>query len=136
WHSNQALWAHTVAATGDNVYAEVNLGATLLQAGRPDLAMPHFQNAARINPRDAGTRLNMGATLASTGRYQEAIEQYQTALPLVTDPHVKVQAFGALGYLYTRLGDYPTARENYHRCLQLDPNFQPAKQALKALGGD
>lgn len=134
WQSNQALWAHTVAATGDNVYAEVNLGATLLQAGRPDLALPHFQNAARINPRDPGTHLNMGATFASVGRNREAIEQYQTAIPMITDHRILAQAYQAIGLIYTRLGDFPAARENYRRSLELDPSLPSPRQALKALG--
>lgn len=135
WRSNQALWAHTVAATGDNVYAEVNLGATLLQGGRPDLAMPHFQNAARINPHDPGTRLNLGATYASLGRYQESIEQYKTAIPLVKDPHILAQDYSALGYVYSRLGDYENARANYRQALQLDPSLPSVRQALQSLGG-
>jgi tetratricopeptide (TPR) repeat protein len=134
WHSNQALWAHTVEVTGDNVYAEVNLGATLLQAGHPALALPHFQNAARINPRDAGTHLNMGATFASLGRNPEAIEQYKTALPLLSDRRILAQAYQALGVIYTRLGDYPSARENYRRSLDFDSTLEAPRQALKALG--
>jgi tetratricopeptide (TPR) repeat protein len=134
WRSNQALWAHTVAATGDNVYAEVNLGATYLQAGRPDLALPHFQNAARINPKDPGTHLNLGATYASFGRNQEAIEQYQTAIPFIRDPKILAQAYQAMGTLYARLGNYPLARENYQRALELDPSLEASRQALKTLG--
>ncbi len=134
WRSNQALWAHTVAATGDNVYAEVNLGATFLQAGRPDLALPHFQNAARINPQDAGTHLNMGATYASVGRNLEAIEQYQVAIPFIRDPKILAQAYQAIGTLYARLGNYPPARENYQRALEFDPSLEASRRALKALG--
>ncbi len=135
WRSNQALWAHTVAVTGDNVYAEVNLGATLLQAGHPQLALPHFQNAARINPHDPGTHLNMGATFASIGRNQEAIEQYKIAIPRITDRRILAQAYQALGVIYTRLGDFPSARENYKRSLELDSTLEGPRQALKALGG-
>jgi tetratricopeptide (TPR) repeat protein len=134
WRSNLALWAHTVGVTKDNVYAEVNLGATLLQHGRPDMALPHFQNASRINPRDPGSHLNMGATFASLGRNREAVEQYKAALPSVKDIHILAQAYQALGAIYIRLGDYPSARENYRRSLEYDPTLQGSQQALKALG--
>lgn len=134
WRSNQALWAHCVAVTGDNVYAEVNLGATLLQAGRPDLALPHFQNAARINPNDPGTHLNMGATYATIGRNAEALEQYKLALPLIHDKAIAAQANMALGTVYVRLGDYPGARQYYRRALELDPSLEPARNSLKQLG--
>jgi tetratricopeptide (TPR) repeat protein len=135
WRSNLALWSHTVGVTKDNVYAEVNLGATLLQHGRPDLALPHFQNAARINPRDPGTHLNMGATYASVGRNREAIDEYKTAIPSITDRKILAQAYLALGAIYVRLGDYPAARENYRRSLEYDPTLPGPQQALKALGG-
>ena len=134
WRNNQALWAHTVEATGDNVYAEINLGATLLQAGRADLALPHFENAARINPKDPGTHLNMGATYASFGRNQEAIEQYKLALPAIRDPKIMAQAYQALGALSVRVGDFPGAREYYRRALQMDPSLNSARQSLKSLG--
>jgi tetratricopeptide (TPR) repeat protein len=134
WRSNQALWAHTVEATGDNVYAEVNLGATLLQAGRADLALPHFQNAARINPKDPGTHLNMGASYASFGRNQEAIEQYKIALPMIRDPKITAQACQALGALSVRVGDLAGAREYYRRALEIDPSLEPARRALQSLG--
>jgi len=135
WRSNLALWAHTVGVTKDNVYAEVNLGATLLQHGHPDMALPHFQNASRINPRDPGPHLNMGATFASLGRNREAAEQYKAAIPSVRDGHILAQAYQALGGIYVRLGDYPSARENYRRSLEYDPTLQGSQQALKALGG-
>ncbi len=134
WRSNQALWAHTVEATGNNVYAEINLGATLLQAGRADLALPHFENAARINPKDPGTHLNMGASYASFGRNQEAIEQYKIALPMIRDPKITAQAYQALGALSVRVGDYPGAREYYGRALGLDPSLESARRSLQSLG--
>jgi len=134
WRSNEALWTHTVAATKNNVYAEINLGATLLQAGHPDRALPHFENAARINPHDPGTHLNMGATYASFGRNQEAIQQYEMAIPMITDRHIVAQAYQALGALYARLGDYPAARQNYGQALEFDPDLEASRQSLKALG--
>jgi tetratricopeptide (TPR) repeat protein len=134
WRSNQALWAHTVEATGDNVYAEVNLGATLLQGGRPDLALPHFQNASRINPKDPGTHLNLGATYASFGRNQEAIAQYRTALPMIRDTKILAQAYQALGALSVRVGDFPRARDDYKHALDLDPSLDAARKSLNALG--
>jgi tetratricopeptide (TPR) repeat protein len=134
WRSNQALWAHTVEATGDNVYAEINLGATLLQAGRADLALPHFENAARINPKDPGTHLNMGASYASFGRNQEAIEQYKLALPMIRDPKITAQAYQALGALSVRVGDHTGAREYYRRALEFDPSLESARRSLTSLG--
>lgn len=134
WRSNQALWSHTVEATGDNVYAEINLGATLLQAGRADLALPHFENAARINPKDPGTHLNMGASYASFGRNQEAIEQYELALPMIRDPKITAQAYQALGALSVRVGDHTGAREYYRRALEIDPSLESARRSLTSLG--
>lgn len=134
WRSNQVLWAHTVESTGDNVYAEINLGATLLQAGRADLALPHFENAARINPKDPGTHLNMGATYASFGRNQEAIAQYKLALPAIRDPKITAQAYQALGALSIRVGDQAGAREYYRRAIEIDPSLESSRRSLNALG--
>jgi len=77
----------------------------------------------------------MGATFASLGRNQEAAEQYKAAIPSVRDGHILAQAYQALGAIYVRLGDFPSARENYRRSLEYDPTLQGSQQALKALGG-
>jgi tetratricopeptide (TPR) repeat protein len=76
----------------------------------------------------------MGATYASFGRNQEAIAQYRYAIPLIADHTILAQAYQALGALYARTGDYPSARENYRRALELDPNLESSRQSLTALG--
>jgi tetratricopeptide (TPR) repeat protein len=134
WRSNEALWGHTVEATKDNLYAEINLGATLLQARRPDLAMQHFENAARIKPADPGVHLNMGATYASLGRDHDAIEQYKLAIPALLDPRIKAEAYQALGSLSVRVGDYQSAKQYYKQSMELDPSAESVRRSLGALG--
>ncbi len=130
WNSSYELWSHTVDVTRDNYIAEDNLGGALLVLGRAEEALPHFQNAARINPRDPTSHLDTAAVLAQSGRPQEAIEAYQNAMPLVTDPRITPIVYENVGLLYANLGNYAKARESYQQALQIDPERTSARTAL------
>lgn len=130
WQSSYDLWAHTVNVTKDNFTAEDNLGGSLLVLGRADEALPHFQNAARINPRDPTSRLDIAAVLAQVGRTQDAIRAYQDAMPLVTDRRVTPIVYENIGILYANLGDYAKARKSYQNALQIDPGQTSSRTAL------
>ena len=49
WRNSESLWTHTLACTSDNFIAHNNLGNALLQKGRVDEAIAHFQKALQIN---------------------------------------------------------------------------------------
>ena len=133
WQSSYDLWSHTLAVTKDNFTAEDNLGGALLVLGRAEDALPHFQNAARINPRDPTSRLDMAAVLAQLGHPQEAIQAYQNALSLVTDRRVTPIVYESIGLLYANLGDYAKARASYQQALQVAPELTSARTALTNL---
>ena len=45
WRNSESLWAHTLACTSDNFIAQNGLGATLLQKGKLDEAITHYQKS-------------------------------------------------------------------------------------------
>src|SRR6185437_14257319 len=59
WRSNYDLWSHTLAVTQNNFVAEDNLGGALILEKKEEEAYPHFQAAARINPRDPMSHSNL-----------------------------------------------------------------------------
>jgi tetratricopeptide (TPR) repeat protein len=141
WHSSYDLWAHALRVTKDNSVAEDYVGSTLLlndyeatgqRASEP--AMVHFQNAARINPRDPIAHLNIGADLHEHGRLPEAAEQYQLVLQLTRDPHLLSKSLIDLGAVNTQMGNYSAARQYYLDALKLEPGNQAAFMNIGKLG--
>ena len=65
--------------------AEWNLGMALVQTGRIEEAIAHFQQALRIRPDLPEVRYNLGSALAQVGRVPEAIAQYKQALRIKPD---------------------------------------------------
>jgi len=130
WRSAVDLWEHTVDVTKDNFLGEQNLGAALLQAERYPEALPHFQRAVRLRPLDPGGHLNLAGDFALSERPRDAIVEYETAIPLVSNPSMRVGAYATLGRLYSQLGDYSKARTSYQEALRIDPQHSDAKDGL------
>jgi hypothetical protein len=49
WRSDIPLFEHAIAVTGENWFAESNLGAAWIKRGRMDLGIPHWRAAVRLN---------------------------------------------------------------------------------------
>jgi hypothetical protein len=122
WQSNYDLWSHTLAVTQNNFVAENNLGGALILEGREEEAYPHFEMAARINPKDPMSRGNLGTYYQMHGRLREAVEQYEAAVQLTSDPGLLAGAHANLGAAYFKLGEYGQARNNFEESLRLNPN--------------
>lgn len=130
WRSAVDIWAHTVKVTNDNFLGEQNLGAALLAAERYQEALPHFTKAAQLRPSDPASHLNLGGDLAVIDRPREAIAQYEAAIPLTSDPVMRVEAYEILGRLYSQLGQYSEARVSYEQALKIDPEQAKASSGL------
>jgi tetratricopeptide (TPR) repeat protein len=130
WRSAVDLWAHTVDVTQDNFFGEQNLGAAFLEAERYDEAIPHFKRAISLRPQDPGGHLNLAGDFALTDRPRDAILEYETAIPLVTNPKMRLSALDTLGRLYSQVGEYSKARASYEQALQINPEQADAKDGL------
>jgi tetratricopeptide (TPR) repeat protein len=130
WRSAVDVWAHTVKVTNDNFLGEQNLGAALLAAERYQEALPHFTKAVQLRPSDPASHLNLGGDLAVIDRPREAIAQYEAAIPLTSDPAMRVEAYEILGRLYSQLGQYSKARISYEQALKIDPEQAKASSGL------
>lgn len=122
WQSNEDLWSHTLAITQNNFVAENNLAGALILEGREEEAYPHFEAAARINPKDPMSRSNLGTYFQTHGRMRDAVAQYEAALELTADPGLLAGTHANLGAAYYKLGDDEQARQNFDESLRLNPN--------------
>jgi protein O-mannosyl-transferase len=122
WQSNRELWSHTLAVTQNNFIAEDNLGGALILVGQEEEAHPHFEAAARINPRDPMSRSNLGTYDQTHGQMQQAVEQYQAAISLTSDPGLLAQTYANLGAARRELGEDQDAHDSFDQALRLNPN--------------
>jgi len=136
WQTSVDLWSHTLQVTENNLVAEDNLGVALLALGDNEGALPHFLNAAKINPLDALSHSNIGADHQEHGQWPEALAEYTTAARLTNDPNLLTPIYKNLGSVYRQLGDFSRAEESYQQVLKINPQDQTAFLALGVLRRD
>jgi len=90
------LLSEAVAADGQNPQARGYLGAALSLTGDYVGAIPHFTEAARLEPGQAKHHYNLGRALQAAGRTSEATGAYRRALALKPDSQRAKDALAAL----------------------------------------
>ena len=133
WRSDETLFSHAVAVTGENEIAHLNLGVVYEKAGRLDEAMREYRAALKINPRRAHTHNNIADLLDLTGQPAAALVEYQAAMQL--DPG-SVATHLNLGTLHVELGQFAEAAAEFVEAARLDPadarpSYENAKLLLK-----
>jgi tetratricopeptide (TPR) repeat protein len=123
WHDSYALFTHALGVTSRNGVAEDNLGVALMEMGRPDEALPHFQAAAEYIPRLATAHYNVGVLLQRQNRLDDARREYGLALQYSADPRETAQAHANLGFLL--LDESPAAAiPHFNAALAFNPDKQ------------
>ena len=124
WHDSYTLFSHALAVTQRNGIAEGNLGAALVELGRPDLAMPHFEAAVEFVPQLATAHYNLGVLQQQQRHVDLARQEYELALKYSSDPTEIAQAHSNLGFLLMELNDLTGASQEFTSALQVNPNKQ------------
>jgi len=115
------LWSHALAVTENNFVAEDNLGGALILEDKEEEAHPHFEAAARINPKDPMSRSNLGTYFQMHNRMGDAVAQYEAAVELTSDPILLSLTYANLGAAYLSLGENETAHKNFDLSLRFNP---------------
>lgn len=104
----------------------------LRRLGRFEEAQPAYMAALSLQPNHPETLAAFAFTLGRRGLVNEALQHCRRAIelaPAAPGPHFVA---GQVLFWQNRLDE---ARAGYERALALDPNFAPARQALKELQG-
>ena len=102
------------AQSGVDAY---NRGTKLLNSGRYREAIPHFDEAIRLNPRYAEAYNNRGTAYDSLGQSQRAIQDYDEAIRLNSR---FAEAYNNRGTAYDSLGQYQRAIQDYDEAIRLN----------------
>lgn len=115
----QTLYLATIAGNPGCGAAHNNLGNILLQNGRVDEAIVHFEKAVELQPDMADPRDSLGTALLEKGRVDEAIAQFQSALEIQPDYAL---TYYDLGSAFLRQGRLDEAISSFQKALELKPN--------------
>lgn len=115
----EALWTYTVQHNPDALVAQNNLAKVLVETGRVQEGIEHYEAALRIDPRSPGAHANLGNVLIQAGRLAEGIAHEEAALRLKPD---YANAYGNLGNAYLQAGRLAEAMVRFEQALRMDPN--------------
>lgn len=126
WQNSITLFEHALKVTRNNRVAQTNLGAALVEAGRPQEAIAHYEAAMRIRP-EPEFHINIGVALMHAGRLDEAMAHYRETLKERPD---YAKAYNNIGVVLGKQGKLEEAIGNFERALELKPDYADAYNNL------
>lgn len=121
WKDDETLWAHSLAVTNDNDYANEKYASALQMKGgdaNRDVAEKHFRTALSLNPHMVGSLNNLSVLLRSKGQLDEAAVFQKRA----SEEHPKWGLMHRnLASIYAQQRKYPEAIQSFEKAVQLSP---------------
>ncbi len=119
-----ASYSQIITFQPDSEQAYHNLGAILLEQGKPDEALSYYLQALSIRPDDAAMLSNIGTILQQQGKTETAIVYHRRALAI--RPNYP-EALVNLGTALQDQGHFREALDCFNRALDLNPNDPNAR---------
>lgn len=113
----------------DYVPALNNLADIYELAGEEEKARELFQYITRLQPEEALGYLNLGNHYLRYNNTVKAGENYKKAIQL--DPGC-YEAYNNIGFILKHLGKHEEALPYFRDCLDIKPDYEPARQDLEA----
>jgi Flp pilus assembly protein TadD len=114
----------------DNALAHSYAGAILTQTGDLAGAITEFRQATTLDPSLSRGYMGLGVALAQSGRVIEAESAMRQA---IAKDASSIEAQYDLGLIEAAMGKRREALVAFGTALRIDPNYQPAKEAVAAL---
>jgi Flp pilus assembly protein TadD len=117
--------------------ARYNLASVEATSGQWEAAANDFKQVLTQRPDNAKARQHLGEVLflwgddlAQSGNQEQAVLHYRESLVYRPDD---AELHTSLGAALARLGQVNEAQSEFEAAVRIDPNFEPAKQALAAI---
>lgn len=117
--SSLAQLESAVAGSPTDPEARNNLGQLLVRLGRAPEALPHFDEAVRLDGQRWAYRFNRARAYGLLDRWAEAIAEYRVAASLFPDDHATLYN---LGLALLRVRDYVAAIETLEQAVAAAPD--------------
>ncbi len=118
-----------IKPTAEALYAKAKL---LQDLDKMDDAIKLYTEVLKIDPLHEHAMYNIGAIELQVKKDAATALDYFSRAILVKPQYA--EAYFARGVCYDELKNKNSAYEDYNKCLQLKPNYEPAVDALNALG--
>ncbi len=119
WSSAEQLWRDTVEARPENSMAHFMLANTLKIEKRYEEALPFYEHALELKPRDFKTLVNMGNCQQSAGLLEAAERTQRRAIALHPEVAVAHLNLAITLFFANRAAD---AIPSLRRCVELEPD--------------
>jgi len=121
WKNSSTLFEQALRVTSDNSVAHNNIASEMIKQGMYRQALPHVQEALRINSAYTYAYINLGLALSAIGDLQGAIDAYKNALLRKPQPQFVPEVYYRLGMAYSYAGSMKQAFEISEILRQFDP---------------
>jgi Flp pilus assembly protein TadD len=118
WDDHDKLFHHTIEVTPDNAIAQATLAEGLRHEGRFDDALPHAEEAARINPYSAKHWNNLAMLHMDMGRLEQARDELLQSTKV--EPAYAL-GWSNLGQVELDLGQLDAAIQAFQEAIRLAP---------------
>lgn len=134
WRDELTLWRHAVRVDPSNAVAYNNLGAALLEAGRPDEAVEAFKKAIVWMPHSlpltrANISFTLGTVLQQQGDLVGAETRYREAIALNRGHAL---AWNNLGTVLAIRGEFEEALQAFRNSLAITPGLEACDNGRRA----
>jgi Flp pilus assembly protein TadD len=118
WRDSVTLFRHTIAVTGKNPVAHMNLGVALLDGHQSSEGLGELRRAVELAPHYGEAHLTLGTAFEKTGDYQSAIDELDEAIRL--DPRASKPYFEG-GVVFEKMGHRRQAIELFRKAIEREP---------------
>ncbi|NJD01545.1 MAG: tetratricopeptide repeat protein [Ruminiclostridium sp.] len=127
WQDSEILYRHMLSLAPQSSPLHNNLGLVLVERGKFDEAISHYEKADQLVPNHAQTYYNIAIALYNLGKPDEAINKLKETLNTrTTEIEVYPAANYMLGYILSKKGKYDEAVFYFNQAILLEPNYAEA----------
>ncbi len=129
YSDSDTLWWTTIAKNPQSWMAYNNIAISLLQKGKTDEAIVHYNKALELDPNYGEGHYNLANALLRLGRTEEAVAHYEKALEIYPK---NIPARYNLASVLDQSGRTEEGIAHYRKALELNPNNAAAHNNLGA----
>jgi hypothetical protein len=127
WRSSLTLCEHAVRVEPKTFLGNCNLGAALIDAGKPGEAIDFLRRAVSIGPDHPDAHLSLAIALDQVNRLDEAAKFYGNVLMLYPQ---HAEAHNYLGVIHARQGRVAQAAQHFRAAVTIKPAYHDAQRNL------
>ncbi len=120
----ERLYTEILQINSDHLNALVNIGAILIDLGRPAEAARYLEHAVQCTPDDTDALNNLGNALQKAGRPEEALDCFEKAYNGAPD---NAEILSNLGRAFLRAGAYDRGLKFMGQAMAADPDNNALK---------